>query len=252
MNIQCSKCSGWYANLRGLKIHLLYCKKGQNYNETFIEEEYKTSLKDPTLHIGLKDQSIHPDDADIYPRTAAQSSDNDGDYSRDNFEDLFNNDVDSSFHRPLHRKTKALTKFEIMLNDLLLRHKASLLLYDEIVALVSTYLSSPDFNRYDKIKSRKTLLASTQKSLNTSGLQPIERTVQLHNNKSPVIVPVFDAEHMIKSLLSDTSLMKESNFAEGYNVITGEVLKDHPANNQHGEVHTGDAWIPARNRYCQD
>jgi hypothetical protein len=46
--------------------------------------------------------------------------------------------------------------------------------------------------------------------------------------------------------------MKESNFAEGYNVITGEVLKDHPANNQYGEVHTGDAWIPARNRYCQD
>jgi hypothetical protein len=53
---------------------------------------------------------------------------------------------------------------------------------------------------------------------------------------------------MIKSLLSDPSLMKEPNFAEGYNVLTGEVLNDHPANNKYSKVHTGDAWLPARKR----
>ncbi len=54
---------------------------------------------------------------------------------------------------------------------------------------------------------------------------------------------------MIISLLSDPSVMNEKKFAEGYNVSTGEV-HNHPANNKYEEVHTGDAWLPARDRYC--
>jgi hypothetical protein len=53
------------------------------------------------------------------------------------------------------------------------------------------------------------------------------------------------------SLLSDPSVMNEKNFAEGYNVLTGKFY-NHPANNKYGEVHTGDAWLPARDRYCQN
>jgi hypothetical protein len=34
-------------------------------------------------------------------------------------------------------------------------------------------------------------------------------------------------------------------------VITGEV-DNHSANNKYGEVHTGDAWLPARDGYCQN
>ncbi len=56
---------------------------------------------------------------------------------------------------------------------------------------------------------------------------------------------------MIISLLSDPSVMNEKNFAEGYNVLTGEV-NNHPAHNKYGEVHTGDAWLPARDRYFQN
>ena len=89
------------------------------------------------------------------------------------------------------------------------------------------YISSPSFNRFDKFKSRKMLLQSTQKSLNRSCLRPLNGTVWLHND-SLVTIPVFDAKHMIKGLLTDPSLMKESNFTEGYNVLTGEVLKGHP------------------------
>jgi hypothetical protein len=91
----------------------------------------------------------------------------------------------------------AVTKFQVMLNGLLLKHKASLLLYDEIVDLISIYISSPGFNRFDKFKSRKMLLQSTQKSLNTNCLRQLNGTVQLHN-ESLVTVPVFDAKHMIK------------------------------------------------------
>ncbi len=57
---------------------------------------------------------------------------------------------------------------------------------------------------------------------------------------------------MIKSLLTDPSLMKESNFTEGYNVLMGEVLRGHPDNKKYGEFHTGDAWHPAMMRYCQN
>jgi hypothetical protein len=45
--------------------------------------------------------------------------------------------------------------------------------------------------------------------------------------------------------------MNKKNFAEGYNVFTGKV-DNHPANNKYGEIHTGDAWLPARDRYCQN
>ncbi len=45
--------------------------------------------------------------------------------------------------------------------------------------------------------------------------------------------------------------MNEKNFAEGYNVLTGKV-ENHPVNNIYGQVHTGDAWLPARKRYCQN
>ncbi len=143
----------------------------------------------------------------------------------------------------------AVTKFQILLNDLLIKHKASLLLYDEICHLFKEYISSPNFDRFTKFKSRRSLLIST-KTFSYKALQPINGTVRLHNN-TLVTVPVFDMKHMIISLLTDPSVMSKKNFAEGYNMLTGEV-DNHPANNKYGEVHTGDAVLPARDRYCQN
>ncbi len=34
-------------------------------------------------------------------------------------------------------------------------------------------------------------------------------------------------------------------------MLTGEV-DNHPANNKYGEVITGNAWLPARDRYCRN
>jgi hypothetical protein len=144
----------------------------------------------------------------------------------------------------------AVKKIQISLNDLLIKHKASLLLYDDICHLFEHYNSSPNFDRFATFKSRRSLLTSTQKTLNSKALQPIYGTVRLHNN-SFVTVPVFDTKHMIISLLSDPSEMNKKNFAEGSNVLIGKV-DNHPANNKYGEVHTGGAWLPARDRYCQN
>ncbi len=109
----------------------------------------------------------------------------------------------------------AVTKYQILLNDLLIKHKASLLIYDEICQLFEQYISLPNFDRFANFKSRRSLLTSTQKTLNSKALQPINDTVWLHNN-SLVTVPVFDTKHMIISLLSDPSVMNKKNFAEGY------------------------------------
>jgi hypothetical protein len=39
-----------------------------------------------------------------------------------------------------------------------------------------------------------------------------------------VTVPVFDTKEMIISLLTDPLLMNNSNYAEGYDVLTGELI----------------------------
>jgi hypothetical protein len=111
----------------------------------------------------------------------------------------------------------AVTKFQVLLNDLLIIHKASLLLYDEICHLFKQYIYSPNFDRFAKFKSRRSLLTSTQNTFNSKALRPINGTVRLHNN-SLVTVPVFDTKHIIISLLTDPDVMNEKNFAEMYNV----------------------------------
>jgi hypothetical protein len=91
-------------------------------------------------------RSFQLDNENTHHADMDQTEDCDFGENRDGNDLIFDNDIGSSF-RPLHRKTMAVTKFQVMLNDLLLKHKASLLLYDEIIDLISIYISSPNFNR---------------------------------------------------------------------------------------------------------
>jgi hypothetical protein len=59
-------------------------------------------------------------------------------------------------------------------------------------------------------------------------------------------------KEMLTSLLTDQTIMVDTNFAEGYDVLTGGVDVKNPSNDKYGEVHTADAWIPARDRYCSN
>ena len=63
-------------------------------------------------------------------------------------------------------------------------------------------------------------------------------------------VPVIDMKEMLISILTDKTLMSNTNFAEGYNILTGDVDSKKPCNQKYGIVHTGDAWLPTRDRYC--
>jgi hypothetical protein len=44
--------------------------------------------------------------------------------------------------------------------------------------------------------------------------------------------------------------MSNTNIAEGYNVLTGNVDNNNPCNQKYGEVHAGESWLPTRDRYC--
>jgi hypothetical protein len=92
----------------------------------------------------------------------------------------------------------AVKKFQVLLNDLLIKHKTSLLLYAEIRHLFKEYISSPNFDRFAKFKSRRSLFTSTQKTFNSKALLPINGTIRLQDN-TLVIVPVFDTKHMLIS-----------------------------------------------------
>ncbi len=68
-----------------------------------------------------------------------------------------------------------------------------------------------------------------------------------------VTVPVFDMKEMLTSLLTDQTIMVDTtNFADGFDVFTGDVDVNNPTNDTYQEVHTGDAWIPARDGYCSN
>ena len=51
--------------------------------------------------------------------------------------------------------------------------------------------------------------------VNTECLRPIYGIVQLHDN-SLVTVPVFNTKHIIMSLLTDSKLMNDQYFPDGY------------------------------------
>ncbi len=63
------------------------------------------------------------------------------------------------------------------------------------------------------------------------------------------ITAVFNLEAQILSLLLDDSLMHPDNIADQYDIFTG--IATGP-NLHYGEIHTGDAWEPARKHFCGD
>jgi hypothetical protein len=60
-------------------------------------------------------------------------------------------------------------------------------------------------------------------------LRPTNHNVTLHNGKT-VTVPVFDMKEMLVSILTDKTLMSNTNFTEGYNVLNGDVDDNNPCN----------------------
>jgi hypothetical protein len=136
-----------------------------------------------------------------------------------------------------------------MLNEVINNHKASLKMQDDIVHLFNKYISSHSFDKYATLKTRKAFIQLMEKSFHVTHLQPKHSNVKVHND-SVVTVCVFDAKSMILDILTNPICIQESNFAPGYNVFTGDVDENYDENKMYGEIHTGNAWLPARDKFC--
>ena len=110
-------------------------------------------------------------------------------------------------------------------------------------------MCSDKFDKFTRLKSRKSFIKASESAYNVTHLRPKYRNVIL-TDATEVTVPVFDAKYMILDLVTNPLTMNDSNIAAGYDVFTGNVDQSFPDNQCYGEVHTGDQWIKAKNRYC--
>jgi hypothetical protein len=142
-------------------------------------------------------------------------------------------------------------QFQIELQTILDRHRIHLKVHDEIVGLLKSHFNTRDNTlpfSTDLLLTRNHFLSKLEKSLDVSKLKHKDIEVKLSSGGA-ASVAVYDLEAMIMSLLTDERLMKPENIAEGYDLFTGKsvVEVDHL-----GEIHTGAAWEPARQRFCGD
>jgi hypothetical protein len=176
--------------------------------------------------------------------------------SDDSFEQYYlihnhTQDEEEIVHDNSPQRFNARNRFQVMLHDLIMKHKASLQMFDNICNLVNEFTSSPEFLVNTKLQYQKSFVHSIEGSYHTWLLRPNNQDVRLHDG-TIVIVPVFDMKEMLTSLLTDQTIMVDTNFAEGCDVLTGGVDVNNCSNDKYGEVHIGDAWIPARDQYCSN
>ena len=244
--VRCNICHRWYSNNRGLLIHLGFCRQRhvmqqQVHNHQQMENNPLQSCYDHLDHLNPfalyddVDQSSGEPSADDYVPDEGEEDDDHSNYMGDTTNGQF---------------STAISKIQVRLNDLIYRHKAPLHLYDDIVHLFNDYISSPNFSKYAKLKTRQSFIKQLELAHpDITALRPVNKQVTLHDN-TVVTVPVFDARAMIIDMITNRDLMKKENFAAGYDIYTGNVNDNHEANKHYGEIHTGDEWIPARDRFC--
>jgi hypothetical protein len=78
-----------------------------------------------------------------------------------------------SLNKPFSQQTNASNWFQIMLHDLVMKHRASLQIFDEICKLVNEYTASPVFCVMTKLPPRKSFLRSIKETYCIHGLRPI-------------------------------------------------------------------------------
>ena len=92
-------------------------------------------------------------------------------------------------------------------------------------------------------------MSQVERVFQTIKLKPKHQHVKLSDG-SVATVLTFDIEQMILSLITDDSLMSKENIAAGYDLHTGRVNSGREMNKRYGEIHTDDAWEPARRHFC--
>ena len=140
-------------------------------------------------------------------------------------------------------------QFQLDLLSTLSKHKIDLNLHDEIIDVIKQHSSETRLHfSSDTLQNRLPLLKKIERNLDTNQLKPIDHIINLSGGAQATI-SVFNLKAMILSLLLDDNLMTPENLAQGYDIFTGTSSQP---DDVYGEIHTGDAWEPARRRFCGD
>ena len=152
--VRCNICHRWFSNNHGLLIHLGFCRERhvsqpEIHNHQQMEHNPLQSCYDQLDHLNPfalydgVDQSSAEHSADEYFPDEGEEYDVHSNCMGDN--------TDS-------QSSTAITKIQVQLNDLIYRHEAPLHLFDDIVHLFNDYLSSPNFSKYAKLKTRRSFI----------------------------------------------------------------------------------------------
>jgi hypothetical protein len=207
---QCQLCLRWFSTRSGAYTkHIKTCHHSEQWdmpigNKHLISKNPLLSLMSEDLpynndyHCDLYDDqstvelnnyhnesNVSDDDDDNLSQSSESSLDPHppiDDFSANN-EKFFSNSQSSQFD--------AAHIFQVKLHNLIMTHKASLQMFDDICRLVIDYTSSPDISIYTKLQTRKTFLRKMEVTNQSHVLCPTNRNVQLSDDRI-VMVPVFD------------------------------------------------------------
>ena len=140
-------------------------------------------------------------------------------------------------------------QFQLDLLATLSKHRIDLNVHDEIIHLIKQHSSDQKLHfSSDTLQNRHVFLKKIERNLSTEIFKPKDVLVKLKGG-GQANVSIFNLEAMILSLVLDDNLMHSDNIAEGYDIFTG---KGGQPDDVYGEIHTGDAWEPARQHFCGD
>jgi hypothetical protein len=172
------------------------------------------------------------------------------------------NDNSSRLHHPSIEPITEATKpfnidaplpssftFQMELARICDRHRTDLKLFTEVNQLIKKHSIGRELRfSSDNLTNRNRFVQQLGTCFETESLKHKDVNVPLELG-GYAVTPVFDLEAQIMSLLLDESLMHPDNLAEGYDIFTGKATG--PCLH-YGEIHTGDAWEPARKHFCGD
>jgi hypothetical protein len=133
-----------------------------------------TNTQSPNIdyNCNFDDDQYADDDYASSVKYDSYISHNDDIVDTDNIKDNDFQEHFMSLNKPFSQRTNASNRFQIMLHDLVMKHRASLQIFDEICNLVNEYTASPDFSVITKLPSRKSFLCSMEETYCTHGLRP--------------------------------------------------------------------------------
>jgi hypothetical protein len=129
------------------------------------------------------------------------------------------------------------------------RHRTDMKFFNEVNQLIKQHFIGRQLSfSTDNLTTRLSFIKNLGTNFKTERLKHEDVKVPLSHGGN-AITTVFNLEAQILSLLLDESLLHPDNIANQYNIFTGKATC---LNLYYGEIHTGDAWEPARKHYCED